>query len=307
MKKIIIFLCLFVLVACQAHADTIYFKDGTSMKGMVIADYIDRVVFSTVDGEKTLMKQDIKKVGYDDSKMNLVDLGDSAFEKERYKLAHKYYRLALEINPDLDVIRKKADQAWIFVHKEKEVDQRRMIDKKNMLESRGEIVFDNPSPEELLKKELGVALARTKEGDFKVTVMSIKSPFRKARFKIGDRIVSVWSRLTDYLTLEDVSDFLLAQDQHVIRMALSREIKVQKKEGSPLDVQFEMQWEGMVVKSVAPGSAYDKAGLEEGDLLVSVNGDSIRYMKMKDVLNLLNRLKRVKLTIQRSVTIFKSG
>ena len=307
MKKIILIMALLSAVAIQAHADTVHFKDEKAIKGMIIAEYVDRIVFSTVDGEKTLMKKDIEKISYDDSEMNLMSLGDAAFDSQKYKLAHKYYALALEANPELDIIRKKADQAWLFVHKEKEMDSRRLIETKNMLESGHDTVPKETSPAEKLKKGLGIALSRTKEGDFRMDLMSIKSPFRKAGFKAGDRIVSVSSRLTDYLTLKEMTQLLLAQDQHIIKMTLSRKLKAKKKDSAPLGARFRMKWEGMVAESVAPESVFAAAGLKEGDLLVAVNGESIRYTKMKDVLRLFDRSEDIKLIIHRTVTVFKSG
>lgn len=307
MKRLFIFLGLFCSITLQVYADTVYLKDGKSEKGMVVEDYTDRIVFSTIDGEKLILKEKIEKLVYDDPEMNLVNSGDIAFEKGQYELAHKYYMLALEINPELDMAKKKADHAGLLAYKEKETTKRELIEKRAMLESPKAPVFKKTAPEEILKKELGVILTRTGYGDFRVDAMTIKSPFRKAGVKIGDHIVSIWSRLTSYLTLKDMSQFLLAEDQHIIKLTLEKEFKLQRKAGEPVGAKFIMEWEGMVVESVVPGSISDTAGLKKGDLLVAVNNESIRYIKMEGVLKLLNQEEKIGITVHRTVTVFRSG
>jgi len=51
---------LFLLAAGQyAAGDLVYTKDGKELRGIVIEDYKDRILFSTVDGETTIMKDNI--------------------------------------------------------------------------------------------------------------------------------------------------------------------------------------------------------------------------------------------------------
>ena len=294
-------------MAFQTHADTVYLKNGEFKKGVVVEGYADRIVFSTVDGEKMIMKKNIERIKYDDPEMNLMSLGDAAFDKGWYKLAYRYYALAQEMNPELDMAGKRRDHAGLLAYKEKEMTKRELVEKRAMLESRKAPAYKKIDPEETLEKELGIMLRRTESGNFKLEAMTIKSPFRKAGFKIGDHIAGVWSRLASYLTLKEMSQLLLAQDQHIIKLTLERTLKLQRKAGSALGIKFVMRWGGMMVESVVPGSAADKAGLEEDDILVSVDGKSIRYTKMKDVLKLLNKEGKREITIQRPVTVFKTG
>ena len=304
-KKIFLTFLVCFLCCIDVQADTVLLKRGDFKKGMVIEEYADRVVFSTVDGENVIMKQDIEKIQYDDPELNLMSLGDDALNKGRYKLAHKYYTLAVQINPKLTVLREKMDHAGLLAYKEKELTKRELIEKMNMLTSRQELVIKKTTPEELLENELGIILTRSTDGSFRLDAMKNDSPFRKAGFKLGDNLVSIWSKLTSYLTLKEMSDLLLGLDQHTIKTALERNITIQKEPNTSLAATFAMEWEGMVVKSIEPGSTVEKAGLKIGDLLIAVNKEPIRYTKMKDVINLLNQQDSVVLSIRRTITVFK--
>jgi len=303
-KKIFLtfLLCFFCI---DVQADTILLKRGDFKKGMVIEEYADRVVFSTVDGENVIMKVDIEKIQYDDPELNLMSLGDDALNKGRYKLAHKYYTLAVQINPKLTVLREKMDHAGLLAYKEKELTKRELIEKMNMLTSRQEPVIKKTTPEELLENELGIILTRSTDGSFRLDAMKSDSPFRKAGFKLGDNLVSIWSKLTSYLTLKEISDLLLGLDQHTIKTTLERNITMQKEPNTSFAATFAMEWEGMIVKSIEPGSAVEKTGLKIGDLLIAINKEPIRYTKMKDVIDLLNQRDSVVLSMRRTVTVFK--
>ena len=307
MKLLFLSLVLFFLSMDPLLADMVHFNNGDSARGMVVEDYVDRIVFSTVDGEKTLMKNDIERIEYDDPEMNFMSMGDAAFDKGNYKQAYKYYTVALEINPGLDMIKRKRDHAGLLIFKEKETVKRELVEKMDMLTSRTEPAFENISPEEALKKELGIVFIRTDDGNFKVGGMSMDSPFRKVGFKMGDQIISVWSRLSNYLTMKEFSNVLLAHDEHIIRTTLERKLKLRKESNKALGAAFAIKWEGITVVVVTPGSPAEKAGLKKGDLLVAINDKSIRYVEMRKVLDMLNGESKIRLTIHRSVMVFKPG
>jgi hypothetical protein len=66
MRLKILYILLLVATVCglcaagNAPADTVYVKDGKELKGIVVEDFKDRIIFSTADGEITVMKSDIK-------------------------------------------------------------------------------------------------------------------------------------------------------------------------------------------------------------------------------------------------------
>ncbi len=306
-RLFVVFLILTLFSASTGHADLIYFKNGNSSRGMVIEEYKDRIVFSTVDGEITIEKKRVDRVEYDDPEMNIMTAGDNAFEKGKYKTAYRYYSLAHEINSDSGMITKKMDQAFLLAFKEKETYRRDLMDKLTMLEGTGQPAAKELTTEEMLKEKLGIVLSRTPEGRFKIAAMSINSPFREAGFKLGDFIISVWSRMSSYISLEELARMFLAEDQHTIKIVLRRNIKFKKEMKERLGAKFDMEWDGMTTKKVLSGGVSDLAGLEENDVIIAVNNKSIRYTKMKSVLRLLNNVGRVDVTIQRNVTVFRPG
>ena len=58
----------------------------------------------------------------------------------------------------------------------------------------------------------------------------------------------------------------------------------------------------IIVSSIRTGSPAHEVGLQEGDLILSVNGRSVHKYKLQEVLSMLNERegKRVKLVIERS-------
>ena len=62
------------LPPCRAGADTVHLKNNTELKGIVIADFKDRITYSTVGGERQILKSDIKSIEYDETIDNLISL-----------------------------------------------------------------------------------------------------------------------------------------------------------------------------------------------------------------------------------------
>ena len=49
----------------SAFADTIVLKDSTKTKGLVVDEYVDRIVVSTYEGEIFLSRSDIEDIIYE--------------------------------------------------------------------------------------------------------------------------------------------------------------------------------------------------------------------------------------------------
>ena len=63
--------CSLSIPASCVFSDTIYTNNDREMKGIVVEDYKDRIVMSTVDGEITVPKTEIKQMFYDNEADNL--------------------------------------------------------------------------------------------------------------------------------------------------------------------------------------------------------------------------------------------
>ena len=83
LKMLIVFFTAYSLqlTAYSCTADTIYTRDNKELKGIILQDYKDRVLLSTVDGETTLMKADIRELYYDSEEQNLIKLAEQSREK----------------------------------------------------------------------------------------------------------------------------------------------------------------------------------------------------------------------------------
>ena len=67
--KIIVFITFVAVITLasvsSSFSDTIYLKDKSQVKGIVVEEYNDRIVISTEYGESEMMKEEIKKIIYD--------------------------------------------------------------------------------------------------------------------------------------------------------------------------------------------------------------------------------------------------
>ena len=81
-----------------AFADTVYLENGEKMKGVIVEEYHDRVVISTYEGEKSILKKDVHTISYDLVEQNLVVLGDSYADRNKHGEAYFYYKKAVKIS-----------------------------------------------------------------------------------------------------------------------------------------------------------------------------------------------------------------
>jgi len=60
-------------------------------------------------------------------------------------------------------------------------------------------------------------------------------------------------------------------------------------------------------KEVYPGKVADKAGLKEGDVVISLGGKSTRYMSMKEAADIITTKKgdTLSLKIKRDIVLWK--
>lgn len=304
-----VFIVAFLSVACAASADTVYLKEKGAIKGIIVEDYVDRIFYSTIDGEKEILKQDILKIEYDEPIDNLTNMGNSAFEKGYYKEALKYYLMAQQLNPNITTLNNKIYHTEITIYKTPEIKKRDQIAIKNEIIS-GYVNAPSSSskitPDDALKKDLGISLSAKKGGRFYVDGLAKDSPFKKAGVRKGDAIVAVWSKLCDYLNLKELHDLLAKSHEAMVMITIERNV-VLPKGNSPLGAKLEIKWEGAVLDVVYDKTVAKKAGLKQGDLLVQVAKKSIRYTPLKTVMDLLNlRDSKTIITIRRRLTVFKS-
>jgi len=298
--KILFFILLvtFGLVTMDSYADTIYLKGGTTDKGLVVEEDYDRLVFNTPDGEREILKADTDDVFFDEPYQNNLYLGRRAEDSGDFDGAFQFYKLALQSNPDFkmaeDAIKGLEDAKWRF--------------KKS---------WRYRELKETMKAQLGIVLGRVSE---KIVINAlapdIAGEIEGGQFSnrelsplvVGDAIISCWARPVTYAGLKNTSKFLIGLSNTILKVVIERDIKIEKppslKLFSPLIIS--MEYEGPTVGSVKKDNYLYKAGLRASDLIVKINGDSTRYMKLAKLKRkLLHGSKDRVLTIRREVMLMR--
>lgn len=303
-------------------SDTLYTNDGRELKGIVVEDYKDRIVISTIDGEITTLKSDVKQLYYDSEADNLVKLAEQAREHGDMIKAFAYYDMALRADPDSRPARDGIVflQGYLFrkeqVKKEDEVRKREEFEKFGVA-----TIVEEKSPEDTLK-DLSAAMRRTigmslvtKDGSQVVDSVMTGSPAAEAGVKKRDIIVAVWGRLTGYMSLEDVMKVLLEKPSLEIKCMVERDVVVRLNPernviSSLKDISgasFTMLFDGLTVSDVVEGGPAFDAGLAKGDLVVSIDGKSTRYMPLKKAVAIMRGTKNgyIHFKIRRELLIWR--
>lgn len=293
-----------ISLSSKGHADTVKLKNGGNIKGIVVEDYVDRIVFSTIDGEKVLLKSDIIDMEYDEPVDNLIKLGDSASRKEYHKTALKYYTMAQEINPSITALNDKIYHTETTIYKTREIRKREYLDLKNEIISGQTPSFDTKiDPQEDIRRILGIYVSK-KEGRFYIDNIYKRSPFKKAGARKGDAITAIWSKLCSYMTFDELHKIIANPEETMVWVTIERSARLH--DNMPFGAELIMKWEGATIDNILDESAAGKTGLKAGDIIVAINGQSIRYTPLKKVIRLLRkRGPKTNITIQRKLSVFK--
>ena len=303
--------CFLFPVTDLARADTIRTNDGKELKGIVVEDYKDRAVFSTADGEITVMKSDIRELYFDSEEDNLISLAEQAKARRDYEKAYAYYNMAFKANP----YSKAAKDGLVFLQgylfRQEEAKKEDEVKRRDEFERYGPAAAtENMLKEEAgdaaegLKESAGMALA-LKDGIPEVSAVAAGSPAYEAGIRKGDRLVSIWGRLTGYTPLKEVIDRLTERSSLEIKCAIERTIEAGVK--PDIGASFVMEFDGLTVSAVKDGGQAFEAGLEKGDLIVAIDGNSARYIPLKKAVDLIKDQKKnsVKLTLRRDTLIWR--
>lgn len=307
---IILFFVLCALFSVHANADTVTTKDGQETRGIVVEDYSDRLVISTVNGEVTIKKSDIKELYFDEEENNLINLAEQAKERHDFTRAFTYYDMALKKNPDSKV----ASDGLVFIEgymfRKEESEKTDDIKRRENIERYGTAaVVEKSKTEEERLKDAAVKLKETTgltlviEGECpKVSDVSVKSPAYLAGIRKGDSIISIWGKLARYMPLIDIMDKLLDKPSLEIKCTIERVISA-----DPEGASFSMEFEGLTVSGVKEGSMALDSGLKKDDLIVKIGEESTRYMPLKKAVSIIKKAGAggIKLTIRREMLIWR--
>ncbi len=318
MKKLLLIVLLFTLSSqlstLNLYADTIYTKDGKELKGIVIEDYMDRIVFSTVDGQITVMKSDVNELYFDTEEQNLIKLAEQSKDKGDYIKAFIYYDKAFKMNPQS----KAAKDGIVFLQGylfKKDMSQKEeVINRHNEFEQRGqvpEIRSDEDKFNDDLKKlrsEIGIVLM-TSGGVTQIESVRTGSLAYSAGIRKDDTLAAVWGRLVGYMSLKEVVETMLEKNSLETKITLERNIIVRVGPSDSMGATLSMQLDGLTVSAVNEGSTASEAGLMPGDIITAINGDSTRYMSLKKAIASIKRSRdgKVNLTIRKEIVVWGKG
>jgi len=301
------------LVSNLTHGDTIYTKENKELKGIVVEDYKDRVVFSTADGEITVMKPDMRELYFDDEEDNLISLAEQAKARQDYEKAYAYYDIAFKANPRSRAAKDGLVFLQGFLFRQEEAKKEDEVRRRGEFERYGptaatEKIFKEETDDaaQKLKESAGIALM-VKGGFLEVIGVEPGSPAHEAGMRKADRLVSIWGRLTGYTPIKEVMKKLIERGSLEIKCAIERTIGLGAAELS--GVSFSMELDGLTVSAMKNASPSLETALKKDDLIVAIDGNSTRYMPLKKAVDLIKASKKdsVKLTIRRDIIIWRKG
>jgi hypothetical protein len=316
----------FVYAACAiacvapAFADTIIMNDGKEIKGIVIEDYKDRVLFSTVDGEITLMKSDIRELSFDSEEDNLVKLAEQASERRDYARAMGYYEMALKANPDSAAAKKGMVYLRGNIFRKEETLKSAEIKRQQNIELYGGQAAmltgsdDIADMAKALEKSTGIRISMA--GSIpEIEAVKAGSPAYEAGLRKGDLLASVWGKLTDYLALKETLDLLVNRSAVEIQCVFARTVAVNINPNKTIisgledliGASFAMEIDGLTISAVKDAGSAIGVGIEKGDLVTEIDGKQTRYMPLKKAVELIKNSDAsvVKLAIKRKAIIWR--
>jgi len=297
-----------------SFADTVYVKKNGPVKGVVVEEYKDRIVLSTMNGEKQLMRTDIEQLIYDREEQNLVSLAELCQDRGQFIKAYYYYNKALSINPEYKKARKGLNYVGIYVVNSGRKQKLDHVERLNAGERVAPGVKEDTDKEkrERVKDVLGIILSKNLE-DIVISEVRPASPAAKGGIKKGDVIMSLWARSVNYMDPEDIMDKLLSPVMDV-QMTVKRDYNLNLKKASLKYGNLAgikpgySEMEGMIVEDVYESSPAEESGIKKDDIISDIAGQDVRYMGIKELDNIINSASGgyIVLTVKRDMVIWKN-
>jgi len=318
MKKLLLMIFFIALNSqlptLNLYADTIYTKDGKELKGIIIEDYRDRIIFSTIDGQVTVMKSDVKELYFDTEEQNLIKLAEQTRDKGDYIRAFIYYDKAFKLNPESMAAKDGIVFLQGYLFKKDMLQKEEVVKRHNEFEQRGQVSEVRSDEDRFnddlkrLRSDVGTTLTAS-GGVTRIEDVRAGSPADGAGIRKGDTLVAIWGRLVGYMSLREVVETLLEKSSLETKITLERNIAVRVSPSDSIGAALSMQFNGLTVSVVEEGSAASEAGLRLNDLITAINGNSTRYMPLKRAIELIKRSRdgKVNLTVRKDMVIWGKG
>lgn len=302
----------FLLSLC-AFGDTVIMKDGKRTKGLILDEFTDRIVVSTVEGEKTLMVSDIRSAVYSTEEKALMQKARNHQRRREYIEAYYTYEKVLELDPDSKEARERINYLESYIET---ATRESMRDKMTL----GKAPLDEKEEEPrevVVARDLGIVLA---PGEKYVQVEKVTTAEASTLLEPGDRIVAVWSEMTAYMDEGDVLNLLLVPGE--MRLVIERTtypvLSHAKSWGyrilfssykEVIGASLKLYKRGVIIRGVSLRGPFGEFGIEEGDLLYRIGSKNTRYMHISRIVDFImaNQGRRIEVVIRRDVTLWRKG
>ncbi|MBU1895230.1 MAG: hypothetical protein KJ983_05410, partial [Candidatus Omnitrophica bacterium] len=275
------FLLLFSFLIEVSFADIVVLKDGSKIKGLVVDEFKDRIILSTITGEKTIMKSNMKSVMYDNEEDFLIQKAENYEKSYRYVKAYNIYEKILELNPHCE----KASERLYCLRNYLENSARRDLTKDIQKKNNPLSATKEQSSLEQLTETFGIVL----DGNGEYVYVKDVNGAASKKLKVNDRIISVWGEKTSYTDAEVVARLFTSFGE--VKFRIERVIFpiFPKKDNlfalyqKIIGAELKLCEKGILINNLVLGGCFDKNGVCEGDLLASINKKSTRYMGMSEI------------------------
>lgn len=291
-KRFFFTVSLFVLILAVApalFADTVMLLNGDEVKGLVVDEYIDRIVMSTFEGEKTFLRKDIGSIQYEGEETRLLKLAETATGRGRYKNAIYYYETVLKLNPDsvaardgeIAAIRKQLGPGAEIAREEIAL----MLSLDETVPGAAE--NETASYEKNVRDLLGIKIKKDeKNNTCYVEEVIPGSAAADYKIKKGDIISAVWNDNVKYMSYEGMMGKLAGPEFSMIKLSIEREAVFPEPKKIKLDVGIKE--EGYFIKGISAMPAGENGSASPGDWVLEINSASTRYMPMGELNKLLS-------------------
>ncbi len=317
---IILFIIIIRVSFClYSYADTVYMKDDSVVKGLVVEEYKDRITLSTYEGEKVVLRSDIKSIKYDTKEQKLMELGRIYDSKGQFDRAVPCYKEAIRLNPDFS----EAKAAFIassekLLHEReallrKEIARRSMIVNWREREKNSEV--SSAQKGSLTMKALGINITQEKELFIIDEVELSSRAYKACGVRKGDVLVAIWGKLIQYSDLNEVVSELAQGPKHSeVNFTLEKDLYVpltglNKNLYKKIGAVLKMDYNGLFIERITGNSPAEISGLRERDLVVAIEDKMARYLSTKEVINTINKCTNanINFTVRRNVTLKREG
>lgn len=309
--------------APACNADTVYMKDGTQIKGVVLNDGADDIQFWAKGGDRLIKRSDIGNIVHDTDEENILMMADGARAVNDNVRAYYLYEKAFRLNTDSKRAIEGMTALQGALNKNNAADQmvtynqRYGTENTPMMDDK-EVLSQNADHTEQVAKDLGMLLGQSNNKSYyrKIKVLdSIRgSRSDKAGVEIDDYVVGVDGRPTDYIGLFSAVDLLMGKADVPVQITIERDRSVWLNDNAGLKKNSLMERagfsidrspRGFVITNVVRGSMAAQAGLRPGDRVMKVNNITTRDMDLEDFLAQVDKIgpSYVDIVVQRDVTL----